>query len=343
MTAVDPRPPIERRLREAGLPPLPRTAWLEIDLDALRGQPRGRPPAGRPGRAGQAGRQGRCLRSRRVAGGARARGGRRRRVLRRRRSTRRSRSARAASAAPILVLYPVPAAFVGEAARLGIAVAGGDLAGLAETAAAAAGLDPARPLARRPGGRDRARPGRVRRARPGRCRPAGRGDRPGLALSGLWTHFQAVEDPATTAAQVARFDAAVAAVAAAGIALPPRHVVGERGAADRRPAGLRGRPAGPVDLRPRPRRARPGDRRRPRGADLRPVMSLLRAPGPGRRPAERAPASATGRPSGRPVRAGSRRCRSATATAGRGRCRTGRARSSAGGASRWSGTWRWTR
>jgi alanine racemase len=33
-----PRPrPIEDRLREAGLAPLPRTAWLEIDLDALRG------------------------------------------------------------------------------------------------------------------------------------------------------------------------------------------------------------------------------------------------------------------------------------------------------------------
>ena len=31
------RPAIEQRLAEAGLPPLPRTAWLEIDLDALRG------------------------------------------------------------------------------------------------------------------------------------------------------------------------------------------------------------------------------------------------------------------------------------------------------------------
>ena len=33
-----PRPrPIEDRLREAGLAPLPRTAWLEVDLEALRG------------------------------------------------------------------------------------------------------------------------------------------------------------------------------------------------------------------------------------------------------------------------------------------------------------------
>ncbi len=35
---LTPRPtPIEDRLRDAGLAPLPRTAWLEIDLDALRG------------------------------------------------------------------------------------------------------------------------------------------------------------------------------------------------------------------------------------------------------------------------------------------------------------------
>ena len=31
------REPIEARLARAGLPPLPRTAWLELDLDALRG------------------------------------------------------------------------------------------------------------------------------------------------------------------------------------------------------------------------------------------------------------------------------------------------------------------
>jgi alanine racemase len=32
-----PREPVEARLRSAGLAPLPRTAWLELDLDALRG------------------------------------------------------------------------------------------------------------------------------------------------------------------------------------------------------------------------------------------------------------------------------------------------------------------
>ncbi|OGO55173.1 MAG: alanine racemase [Chloroflexi bacterium RBG_16_72_14] len=36
MSGAASRPPIELRLARAGLPPLPRTAWLELDLDALR-------------------------------------------------------------------------------------------------------------------------------------------------------------------------------------------------------------------------------------------------------------------------------------------------------------------
>ena len=36
-TLTSRQPPIEERLRRAGLAPLPRTAWLEIDLDALMG------------------------------------------------------------------------------------------------------------------------------------------------------------------------------------------------------------------------------------------------------------------------------------------------------------------
>ena len=34
---TEPRPAIEARLAAAGLPPLPRLAWLELDLDALAG------------------------------------------------------------------------------------------------------------------------------------------------------------------------------------------------------------------------------------------------------------------------------------------------------------------
>ena len=117
---------------------------------------------------------------------------------------------------PILVLYPVPSAWVGEAARLGISVAGGDLRALAETARAAAGLAGRPAPGRAPRGRDGSRARRAGRARPRGRGPARSQAAPGLSLAGLWTHFQAVEDPAGTAAQVARFDAAAAAIAAAG-------------------------------------------------------------------------------------------------------------------------------
>src|SRR6185295_1058673 len=143
MTPVTPRPPIEGRLADAGLPPLPRTAWLEIDLDALRdnfaalrvlagpGVPvrpvvkadaygHGAVPVALALEA--AGADGFCVAAFDEAielreGGVRA---------------------------PILVLYPVPAAFAAEAAQRNIAVAAGDRAGLAATIDAAARLDPSR-------------------------------------------------------------------------------------------------------------------------------------------------------------------------------------------------------
>ena len=37
---TDPAAPIEERLRAAGLPPLPRTAWLQVDLGRLAGNVR---------------------------------------------------------------------------------------------------------------------------------------------------------------------------------------------------------------------------------------------------------------------------------------------------------------
>jgi alanine racemase len=52
---------------------------------------------------------------------------------------------------------------------------------------------------------------------------------PGLRLDGLWTHFQASEDAAATATQLARFDEAVARLRAAGIAVPRRHIAASGG------------------------------------------------------------------------------------------------------------------
>ena len=222
MTHVEPRPPIERRLAAAGLPPLPRTAWLEIDLDALRGNLAALRQLAGPGvpvrpvvkadayghgavpvalALEAAGADGFCVAAADEAVELREGG----------------------VDGPILVLYPAPATFVGEAARLGIALAGGDAAGLAETVRAAADLDPARPLSldlevETGLGRGGFAVAEVVAA----ARLVS--DSPGVVVSGLWTHFQAVEDPDITSSQVVRFEAAVAAISAAGIRLPARHV-----------------------------------------------------------------------------------------------------------------------
>ena len=199
-------PAIEQRLAAAGLPPLPRTAWLEIDLDALRdnlavvrelagpGVPvrpvvkadaygHGAVPVALALEA--AGADGFCVAAFDEAlelreGGVRA---------------------------PILVLYPVPAAWAADAARLGIAVAVGDAAGArGDRCGRLRGIDPARPLAIELEVETGLGPRRLRRAR-ARRRRRGLVGAPGLALAGLWTHFQAVEDAAITAAQVDRFEA----------------------------------------------------------------------------------------------------------------------------------------
>lgn len=231
MSAGPARPPIERRLATAGLPALPRMAWLEIDLDALRGNLaliRELAGPGVPVRPvvkadayghgavpvasalERAGADGFCVAAFDEAlelreGGVRG---------------------------PILVLYQVAATWAGEAARRGIALAAGEMAGLTEVVrAAAVGAGTHPPLALElevetglgRGGFDEA--GLVAAAR----LVAGS---PGVTLAGLWTHFQAVEDAAITAAQVARFEAASAAVAAAGVALPGRHTVASAGLMD---------------------------------------------------------------------------------------------------------------
>ncbi len=216
------RPSIESRLAAAGFPTLPRTAWLELDLDALRANVellRGLTGPGVPvrpvvkadayghgaGPIAQAleavGVEGLCVAALDEAlelreGGVRG---------------------------PILVLYPVPADWALEAARQQIAVTAGDGALLDELVAAVARGRPDGPLEielevetglGRGGFTGDALVEAARRIDAG----------PGLRLIGLWTHLQAVEDGDLTARQVARFEAATASVVAAGIALPVRHV-----------------------------------------------------------------------------------------------------------------------
>lgn len=222
MTGPATRDPIERRLEAAGLPPLPRTAWLEIDLDALTGNLaalRRRAGAGVPVRPvvkadayghgavpvaralEAAGADGLCVATFDEAVGLRDAGIR----------------------APIAVLYPVPAAAIAEAVQREIAVSAGDADGLAATlaAAAAVGLDQALAIEVEVD-TGLGRGGFVPDAVTDVARRITEAS--GAVIAGLWTHFQAVEDVETTATQVARFEAVIADLREASIPLPARHV-----------------------------------------------------------------------------------------------------------------------
>jgi alanine racemase len=124
--------------------------------------------------------------------------------------------------APVLVLYPIPAAAVQLAVRLGVAVASGGgpaLDALLEAASAAGVVaDLAVELEVETGlGRGGAPPeDAVTVAR--RILDAG------ATLSGVWTHLQEAEVAAITNEQVRRYEAALAALRAADIAVPRRHL-----------------------------------------------------------------------------------------------------------------------
>ncbi len=173
MSDATARLPIEGRLAAAGLGPLPRLAWLEIDLDAIRANLAVLRDLAGPGASVRpvvkadayghgavhvalaleaAGADGFCVATFDEAvqlrhGGIRV---------------------------PIRVLYPIPVALVGEAVRHGIVLSAGEPAGLEALVGAAAALDPGPAAGDRAGGRDRAWPRRVRPlgARRG-CSPGG--------------------------------------------------------------------------------------------------------------------------------------------------------------------------
>jgi Alanine racemase len=335
------RPPIEARLAAAGLPPLPRTAWLEIDLDALAANLRllgrlagqdvplrpvvkadayghGAIPVTRALEA--AGADGFCVAVIDEALELRAGGVER----------------------PILVLYPVPAAWAGEAARNRIAIAAGDSVLLEEMLVAAAAtvesvlpLDLELEIETGLGRGGFAGADVVEAAR----RIAGA---PGVRLRGLWTHLQAVEDAEQTAVQVARFEAAVDAIVRAGVDLPPRHAAASAALFVDGVAAYEGVRPGlavygllPDELGPTRSRGR---------SWMASVQSCPSSPARSASPSFRpAGGSATGPPSGPPGQAGSRPCRWATATAGPGSCRTARVPSSAASGSRSWAMWPWTR
>jgi alanine racemase len=235
---------IDARLRAAGLPPLPRTAWLEIDLDRIAGNVAairaGLPPAVTVEVVVKADAYGHGAVP--VADAALAAGARGLCVA----TLDEALELRAAGiAAPLMVLFQVPPDGAVVAARAGVAIAAGDpgLLGAAITAHAAA---------RR----------RARRAMPdlevqlaletGRGRDglttaeailAGRlvAASPGVVLRGAWSHLQAPADAARTDGQVERFAATVEAMREAGIDVPHRHLLASGGilAVERLVAGER--------------------------------------------------------------------------------------------------------
>ena len=216
------RPSIESRLATAGLPALPRMAWLELDLDALRGNVawlRGLAGPGVPIRPvvkadayghgavpiaralATAGVDGLCVAAFDEALELREAGIR----------------------VPILVLYPIPPAWAAEAARQGIATTAGDPVLLDALLAALDEGQPTAPLEiELEVETGLGRGGFALDALVDAARMIDR--RSGVRLIGLWTHLQAVEDPELTARQLERFERASAGVAAAGVSLPIRHV-----------------------------------------------------------------------------------------------------------------------
>ena len=131
---------IEDRLAAAGLPPLPRTAWLEMDLDGIGANLVVPARAGGRLRSGPPRGEGRCLRSRRDPGRAARSSGPARTGCASPRSTRPLPCVKAPSAVRSIVLYPIPAGGVGDAAVNGLSLTVGDRASEEHLLAAIASL-----------------------------------------------------------------------------------------------------------------------------------------------------------------------------------------------------------
>ena len=131
----------------------------------------------------------------------------------------------------ITVLYPIPPELAADAARSGIAVAAGEpgrLAALLEALAAADPRGDAPPLEIQLEVETGLGRGGVR-VEDAVAAAMAIAASAGARLGGVWTHLQASEDPALTARQVARFDAALAALRAAAIDVPRRHLAASGG------------------------------------------------------------------------------------------------------------------
>jgi alanine racemase len=215
---------IDERIAQAGLPPLPRRVWAEIDEEALAGNVaavreligssvelgavvkadaygHGLIPVGRVFEGAGANRL--CVAGIDEATALRAAG----------------------ISLPILILFPIPAADVARAAAQRFEIVASDASTTAATLAAWRETAP-------PAGTElsvhlEVETGLAR----GGFKPEAVADAarqiaatPGVRLAGLWSHLARSDDPAATDAQVAAFEAASDAVQDAGLELPPRHL-----------------------------------------------------------------------------------------------------------------------
>ena len=215
---------IDERLAAAGLPPLPRSGWLEIDLDALAGNVRaiaelvGPAVAVAPVVKADAYGHGLEQASRAFieAGAARLCVASLEEALRLR---------AAGIEAPILVMFMIPPAAVGDAVRAGVELVAGD------EAATLALLERWRSVAELADGElalhlevetGLGRSGLLAGQVPGLARAIA--GTPRTRLAGVWSHLASAEDAGASAAQVAAFESAVAALRQAGIGVPRRHL-----------------------------------------------------------------------------------------------------------------------
>jgi alanine racemase len=219
-------PSIESRLAEAGLAPLGRTAWVEIDTAALAANLAVLRRTAGPGVAllpvvkadayghgmvpvartlAAAGADGLCVATLDEAI-----------VL-----------DEAGVGAPLLVLYPVPPSGVGEAARRGIGLAGGTGTALDALLAAAVAAG----LADRLSIELEIETGLGRGGvAPEEAVDAARAIlATGARIGGVWSHLQEAEVEDLTAAQITRFEDAVGRLAGAGIDVPRRHLAASAG------------------------------------------------------------------------------------------------------------------
>ena len=225
-------PGIEARLRDAGLPALPRTAWLEIDLDRLAGNlaaMRAALPAGVAieivvkadayghgavpvaWAALEAGAAGLCVATLDEALELR-RGG---------------------IEAPVLVLFAIPPGAAPVAARARVEIAAGD-AGLLDGALDAYAAARRRSRGRLPAlGIQLALETGLGRDGLGAAEAVAAAERiaatPGAVLRGAWSHLQAPADRPRTDAQVARFAATLGHLEAAGTRVAHRHILASGG------------------------------------------------------------------------------------------------------------------